>query len=215
MVRDDWETVFAGIARPGSEASAPASASTGAAVAGGSAAAAARSHARFAIRIPKLRSVFTGSGDLTAALLLAHATAHPHSLVTACEKTIATVAAVCKRTMAHYATCTAALEAERAAAAAAAATSAAAGASGSSAPSGGAGAGAAAGAGVTAAGEAGSVAVSGPGSASSWLSLAAASTSGQMGAVIPAFNELRIVQSKADIESPPDTAEYRATAVDA
>jgi hypothetical protein len=34
-----------------------------------------------------------------------------------------------------------------------------------------------------------------------------------MGAVIPAFNELRIVQSKRDIECPPDTATLRARPV--
>lgn len=209
MVKDDWDSTFAGIAPPlplpsstsAKAAEDAASAAAGGAGAGSSPAASPRSHARFAIRIPKLRSVFTGSGDLTAALLLAHADAHPHSLVTACEKTIATVAAVCKRTMAHYAACTAALEAERASAAAAAAADA------GAAPASSGDASADAGAAATAA-------ESDAGGATSWLSLAAASTSGQMGSVIPAFNELRIVQSKGDIESAPDSATYRATALD-
>jgi hypothetical protein len=228
MVRDEWDTVFAGVSRPAeaaavagadsatdSEASEPAacaaSSSAGPISGAGAAAEAAPSQfARFSITIPKLHSVFTGSGDLTAALLLAHATETPRALASACEKTIATVQAVCRRTMAHYHDCTAALEAERAkvidpagAACATAAGDAGAGAAGSS-------EGTAAAAAVR---DAAAAAKASAEHAPSWLSLAAGSTSGQMGVVIPAFNELRIVQSKRDIECPPDTSAYRALAV--
>jgi hypothetical protein len=142
-VEDDWDTVFAGVDRT------------------------ATAHARFTITIPKLSSVFTGSGDLTAALLLAHSHEHPKSLVSACEKSIATVQAVCKRTIAHYHDSLAALEAAK------------------SAPE---------------------------GSGNKWIIDAAASSSGQMGAIIPAFNELRLIQSKADIEAPLVPTELKATA---
>lgn len=132
MVRDDWEGVFKGCDRT------------------------ATPHARFTISIPKLPTVFTGSGDLTAALLLANSDAFPHSFVTACERTIATVQAVCKRTMDFYSKCVAELEAAKADAS----------------------------------------------GARRWIIDAATSSSGQMGAVVPVFGELRLVQSKADIENP-------------
>lgn len=227
MVRDEWDTVFAGVPRPATdsgtahagsatEASEPAAGATSAAAtsaaagpisgAGAAAEAAPSKFARFSITIPKLHSVFTGSGDLTAALLLAHATETPRALASACEKTIATVQAVCRRTMAHYNDCTVALEAERAKATDAAGASAA-GAAGADAA--GSSEGAAAAAAVPYAAAAKASAEHAP----SWLSLAAGSTSGQMGAIIPAFNELRIVQSKRDIECPPDTSGFRARAV--
>jgi pyridoxine kinase len=67
-----------------------------------SASASARpSHARFGLSIPRLPSSFTGTGDLVAALLLLHSTLHPRDMPLACEKTVATVHAVCRRTMAY------------------------------------------------------------------------------------------------------------------
>ena len=68
--------------------------------------------ARFCVEIPRLRADFTGTGDMTAALLLAHSHAHPRSLVTAVEKTIATVQAVCKRTIEQRDSRLAAVQAE-------------------------------------------------------------------------------------------------------
>lgn len=137
--------------------------------------------ARFTIAIPKLSSVFTGSGDLTAALLLAHAYDNPHSLVTACERAISTVQTVCKRTLEHYHTC----ELELAAAKAAAASTSTSGSSDVSSS------------GTGVASDAGRVR-----SSAGWIIAAAASASGQMGTVIPVFNELRLIQSKRDIERP-------------
>lgn len=136
-VEDEWETVFAGVDRV------------------------ARSHAVFRIDIPRIDSTFTGSGDLTAALLLAHTQAAPKALAAACLRTIATVQAVCRRTVAHHDACVAHLAAATSSAAAS------------------------------------------EGSATLALAGAAASTSGQMGSVSPALNELRLVQSKADIETAP------------
>jgi len=79
---------------------------------------AAHSHARFTITITKLPSVFTGTGDLTSALILAHATTAPKAFAGACEKALTTVQAVCRRTMAHYDACTRELAAAKAAVAA-------------------------------------------------------------------------------------------------
>lgn len=112
--------------------------------------------ARFSIAIPKLPSVFTGTGDLTAALLLAHMHAHPRGLVTACRKALATVQAVCGRTLKAHDAAVAAIAAAK---------------------EGGAG-------------------------VAPWLDAAVTSASGQMGAVSPVLNELRLVASKADIEDP-------------
>jgi hypothetical protein len=40
----------------------------------------------------------------------------------------------------------------------------------------------------------------------SWISKAAGSSNGQLGkGIVPAFNELRLIQSKNDIENPPFT----------
>jgi hypothetical protein len=132
--------------------------------------------ARFTISIPRLPSVFTGSGDLTAALLLAHSSALPRALATACERTMATVQAVCRRTMEYYSGVAAELEAVKAA--------------------------------VTAGGAGATIAP-----AHAALMAAAASSSGQMGGVIPCFNELRLVQSKADIEAPAVPPSLRAAAL--
>jgi hypothetical protein len=86
---------------------ADATASSGSAASG----AAAKSHVQFAIPIPKLPTVFTGTGDLTAALLLAHSHECPGAFATACERALATVHAVCRRTMARYDAAAAALAA--------------------------------------------------------------------------------------------------------
>lgn len=56
-------------------------------------------HARFGITIPKIPSKFTGTGDLTAALLLAFATAHPRDLPSVCERVLGALRAVCLRTL--------------------------------------------------------------------------------------------------------------------
>jgi len=64
-------------------------------------------HARFGIKIPRLPASFTGTGDLTAALLLAHGGggggsggSAPPSLAVACELAVAAVFAACELTMA-------------------------------------------------------------------------------------------------------------------
>jgi pyridoxine kinase len=54
------------------------------------------------IRIPKLPSTFTGTGDLFAALLLAWMSHTNNQLKLSLEKVIATLQAVLKRTL-HYA----------------------------------------------------------------------------------------------------------------
>lgn len=140
----------------------------------------AHSHAAFAVPIPKLDSVFTGSGDLTAALLLAHATDKPGNLCSAVEHALASVRAVCLRTMAKYKACTAAAEAATAALVAA---------EGSTDS---AGAGAATPASLSPVDAA----------AARMLLRSAASASGQMKGVVPAFNELALVQSAHDILHP-------------
>lgn len=56
--------------------------------------------AQFKLTIPKFAFHFTGTGDLTAALLLAWSRKLPHAFVTACENAIASVQAVCARTRA-------------------------------------------------------------------------------------------------------------------
>jgi len=53
----------------------------------------------FAVEVPLLASKFTGSGDLTAALLLAWMRSHPAELPLALEKTAATVFSVLKNTL--------------------------------------------------------------------------------------------------------------------
>ena len=53
---------------------------------------------RFVIEFPVHQGTFTGTGDLFAATLLAWSSKSPHNLVEACEKVIATLQAVCKRT---------------------------------------------------------------------------------------------------------------------
>ena len=57
-------------------------------------------YARFQIDIPQLDFKFTGTGDLTAALLLAWYSKLPTQFATVCERTIASLQAVCGRTMA-------------------------------------------------------------------------------------------------------------------
>ena len=56
------------------------------------------SHARFAVRVPRLPGSFTGTGDLLSALLLAHGVRAPGGLVRAVEAALATTFAVCDRT---------------------------------------------------------------------------------------------------------------------
>lgn len=81
-VRDEWERgIFAGVDRSAS------------------------AKARFAVEIPRMDADFTGTGDLTAALLLAHSHARRGSLVAAVEMALATVQAVCARTLVHRDVC--------------------------------------------------------------------------------------------------------------
>ena len=54
--------------------------------------------ARFAIRVPRLDGAFTGTGDLLAALLFAHASRSPSGLVRAVEAAVASTFSVCERT---------------------------------------------------------------------------------------------------------------------
>jgi hypothetical protein len=54
---------------------------------------------QFTLRVPRLKAHFTGTGDLTAALLLAWIQEHPRELALVLEKTASTVAAVLERTM--------------------------------------------------------------------------------------------------------------------
>jgi pyridoxine kinase len=67
---------------------------------GSSAGAAGAPAARFAIRIPRLRAAFTGTGDLIAALLLAHGggSGAPGALAAACELAVAGVHGACQLT---------------------------------------------------------------------------------------------------------------------
>ena len=71
-------------------------------------------HARFAIAVRRMPLTFSGTGDLLAALLLAHTAANPRALVTACLRALATTQAVCARTAARHAACNSSLAAERA-----------------------------------------------------------------------------------------------------
>ncbi len=57
-------------------------------------------HAAFGILIPKLPASFTGTGDMLAALLLAHCSANPGDMAQATEAAVATVFAVCQRSLA-------------------------------------------------------------------------------------------------------------------
>lgn len=135
------------------------------------------------VSFPKLDSVFTGSGDLTAALLLAHSHALPHDLTSACERALASVQAVCRATRDYYAACVDRLRM-----------------SASAEPSATAPAGSASAASSDTSGT-GSTPSATPRSA--WMATAAASSSGQMGSVIPVFNELRLIQSRDVLERPP------------
>jgi pyridoxine kinase len=56
--------------------------------------------ARFALRVPRLAGYFTGTGDLTAALLLARTAEAPGRLAAAAEMAVAGVQAVLRRTVA-------------------------------------------------------------------------------------------------------------------
>ena len=76
------------------------------------------SHARFAVRVPRIAWSFTGTGDLAAALLLAQRGAHAGDLVLAVENVAAALLAVCLRTRARYRLCEAALRGDAGAAAA-------------------------------------------------------------------------------------------------
>jgi pyridoxine kinase len=55
-------------------------------------------HCRFALRVPRLPLAFTGTGDLTAALLLANYAALPGRFVSAVERSVAGVRSACWRT---------------------------------------------------------------------------------------------------------------------
>jgi hypothetical protein len=76
------------------------------------------SHARFAVRVPRIAWSFTGTGDLAAALLLVQRGAHAGDLVLAVENVAAALLAVCLRTRARYRLCEAALRGDAGAAAA-------------------------------------------------------------------------------------------------
>lgn len=57
-------------------------------------------HARFGIRIPRIPDVyFTGTGDLIASLILGFTVQYPHNMVLAIEKAVAAVYSVCQRTI--------------------------------------------------------------------------------------------------------------------
>lgn len=135
------------------------------------------------VSFPKLDSVFTGSGDLTAALLLAHSHALPHNLTSACERTLASVQAVCRATRDYYSACLDRLRATATTVPSAVASASSAGASSSdkSVP----------------------VPTTRDASRDAWMVTAAASSSGQMGSVIPVFNELRLIQNREVLEHPP------------
>ena len=72
-------------------------------------------HAVFTITVPHLPFSFTGTGDLTAALLLAQAHAHPRNFVAACEAVVLSLQVVCANTVARYTRLTAEAEVARAA----------------------------------------------------------------------------------------------------
>jgi pyridoxine kinase len=57
--------------------------------------------AQFRIRVPRMDAAFTGTGDLMAALLLAHTCANPASLSTAVEKAVASLQIILKDTLAE------------------------------------------------------------------------------------------------------------------
>lgn len=59
------------------------------------------SPAKFAIDVPKMRAAFTGTGDLMAALLLAHLNRAPKRVAHAVEQTVASVQAVLCNTLEH------------------------------------------------------------------------------------------------------------------
>mmetsp|Transcript_39524 Transcript_39524/g.95583 ORF Transcript_39524/g.95583 Transcript_39524/m.95583 type:complete len:145 (+) Transcript_39524:479-913(+) len=52
----------------------------------------------YSIEVPKLQGAFTGTGDLTAALILGHLHQHPDNLKLVMEKVINTMQAVIQRT---------------------------------------------------------------------------------------------------------------------
>ena len=83
-------------------------------------AAGASQHCRFALCIPRLPLAFTGTGDLTAALLLANYAAHPGCFVSAVERSVAGVRSACLRTAAALAAAPPGVGASRGARAAAA-----------------------------------------------------------------------------------------------
>jgi pyridoxine kinase len=230
LVSCPWDEVAETAGRPTLFGGDSGSSSSSSSPAADSASASARpSHARFGLSIPRLPSSFTGTGDLVAALLLLHSTLHPRDMPLACEKTVATVHAVCRRTMAYN-------EAARAAVGLPPTSSAdesssfageeeEGGAGRSSASAGGPGEGAAATASTTplltpqavaalrasvdaaraeaakAAEKAAAAAAAGTADADALAASAARLATIANGA--PALNELRLLQSKADIEAPP------------
>ena len=54
--------------------------------------------ARFAVTIPKIDAHFTGTGDLTAALILAWSASMSHAMPTVCRRMVAALRAVCLHT---------------------------------------------------------------------------------------------------------------------
>jgi pyridoxine kinase len=230
LVSCPWDEVAETAGRPTLFGGDSGSSSSSSSPAADSASASARpSHARFGLSIPRLPSSFTGTGDLVAALLLLHSTLHPRDMPLACEKTVATVHAVCRRTMAYN-------EAARAAVGLPPTSSAdesssfageeeEGGAGRSSASAGGPGEGAAATASTAplltpqavaalrasvdaaraeaakAAEKAAAAAAAGTADADALAASAARLATIANGA--PALNELRLLQSKADIEAPP------------
>jgi pyridoxine kinase len=73
----------------------------------------ARGHAQFTVLLPRIDGEFSGTGDLTAALLLVERLRRPHDLVAAVESVCAVLLGVCARTLAHFRRCTEAARGEQ------------------------------------------------------------------------------------------------------
>ena len=65
----------------------------------------ASGHAQFVVLLPRVDGEFSGTGDLTAALLLVERLRRPHDLVAAVEGVCAVLLGVCARTLAHFRKC--------------------------------------------------------------------------------------------------------------
>jgi hypothetical protein len=132
----------------------------------GAAATARAPLARFAVRVPRIAWSFTGTGDLTAALLLAESARRPRDFVAVVEGVAASLHAVCLRTRERYAQCEAAVRG----------------------------------------GDADAAAALGTDEVEALREEAAAAeraAPGEVAAVVPSWNELRIVASREDLERAP------------